>query len=441
VTRTLRTTWAMVNASSLVALSGTLALIVAGPLTPKPVRAMIPVAIAITFGVLATQVSRVLQVGIWRMLPDGFRTAFRAVATLVVALTLLFVALHSLTRGPDFLPGTPFGTLLVFYLYFSLFAFLLVLGMGRRLPPLLLGVLFFPCILALGFAMRAFRDVPAFWMGSAAICTLLWVVGSFGNFRAPNYSRREIGWDKALTTILARADRTLTLESSAARRVLRQGSSALGNVSTAIVILSLIALMQHATVGRLKDIPFLFFVAMPILCVGIFAAFHGSKFGLPAKRLWLLWAPSRAQLFRLVERVVVRDVCFVAAASWAVIMALALSRGIEMDVVNALKLLVAGLGVATTLAYTGMLFTTAYRWWSALAFFAVGVFCLIQSHDWWFEALSVTHPDVDRVRSAHIFRPAWLVLAMSVIFVLRQVALARWKRLDWSHYRSSRKRT
>jgi hypothetical protein len=439
VNPTLRTAWAMLNLPSLVALLVALGAMASTPWGPKFFRVIIPIAIALCFALLATHISRVLRAGIWRLLPDGFPTAVRAVASIVLALSIVFGTIHRLI-APSLLGNVPLGTILALFIHLSLFGFVLLLGTGRNLPRLLIAFYFLPCVILLGIALDTFEDVPAFWIAGAAVCAVAWTIASFANIRAPNYPRRRSGWIAALGRALANADRTLAIDASPASRVLRLGSVGLGNVLGAILSIGLVALMQHATLGRLEVVPFHFFVLVPILLVGGFAAVHARLFAAPAKRLWLSWAESRRQIFRLVERTAIRDVCVVAVAGWASVVGLALLRGVEIDPVNSIKLLVTGLGVAITLAYAGMLHATAYRWWSRLLVIALGAFCLLESTDWWFAALGVGHPAAEMARSRHAFDPVWLAAALATILILRHVALARWKRIDWSHYRFSRSR-
>jgi hypothetical protein len=436
VTRSLRTLWALLNLPSLITLAIAIVLIARSPLEPKILTAMIPVLIAATFALLAAHISRVLQVGIWRLLPGGLNAAVRAVATIVLSLSLLFGTLNMLV-GDDLLPGVPLGTFLAYFIHLSLFGFLLLFGIGRQLPRLMCAFYFVPCTIALAFSLRTFEGAPVFWVAGAAICGVLWSVGAFANVRAPNHSHRTFAWLQAVETIFVRADRDLAVGASAAPRLLRLGGIGLGGVLVGIIILTFVSWSQHATMGRLMStpLPLRMFLVTPISLAALFVAFHASRFAVPARRLWLCWAQSRAHLFRLVERSVYRDAGVVAAAAWAGAFGFALLRGMDIAPSVALEALAAFVGAALTFACAGLIAATLPARWMKIAVAVVLIVAVSKVTNVWFAASGGAHGGIQP------HRLGYFAIASLGLVGLRTLAAARWKRIDWSHYRNSRKTT
>ncbi len=435
---TLRTAWAMLNVQTLLAIPLAFWVIAQMPTGVKIYEAMIPPAMAVVFGQLAVRIARVLQVGVWRLLPDGTRTAVRAIAFIVVALSLLFGSVYRWV-APAALANVPIGTILAVFTHLSLLGFLLLLGIGRQLPRFFVTLYIFVCAVSLGVTLTFLRDIPAFWIGSAALCAAAWIYGSVAGFRAPNYSRRRFSWDVSVETLVARTEGQFAITAKPAWRLLRSGRAVFSNVLVATIVFVLMALMQRSTMGRSGTVPLVMFLYVPFAGVAIFAAFHASLFGAPAKRLWLCWADSRAELFRLVERMAIKDICVVAAAACAAVIGFALMRGDEINPIGALKMLVAGVGIAITLGYVGMLFATAHAWWSRMLLFALAACCVIQVTQWWLTGFGTTHLGVTESQSPPFVLTYRIVFAMLAIVALRYAAAARWKRIDWSHYRSTRK--
>ncbi len=429
---TLRTAWAMLNAQSLAFIAMMSILIAAMPQDEKLFRKLLAGAIGVSFGTLAVHVSRVLAVGMWRILPDGPRTAVRAVGLIVVALSVLLGGLD-MRAAPTLLAEVPFGTALALFIHLSLYGSLLLLCIGRQLSQLIIGLYLLPCGISLIVTTSVFENAPAFWFAGAALCAAGWAYAAFAGIRAPSYSRRRFAWDLRLERFLARIDSRVSIGDSPARALLRSGRAGSTRMLIAIAVLTLVALMQHVTVGRLNVMPLLFFLVLPIMGTGIFAAVYALAFAEPAKRLWLRWAESRAELFRLVERMAIRDVCLVAAVSCAIVTALAASRGLDIALTDGLRILVASVGVAITLAYVGLLFRALESRWAKICGLALAAIGVIAGTHWWLAAFGVTRTGFAGLRLPQL---AVVLLALAA---LRYAAAARWKRIDWSHYRSTRK--
>ena len=89
MTPTLRTIWAMLNAQSLVLIALTCFVLARMPESANIHRIVLVMAVFAGLAALGSRVARVLEVGVWRVLPDGRRTAARALGFIVAALSVL----------------------------------------------------------------------------------------------------------------------------------------------------------------------------------------------------------------------------------------------------------------------------------------------------------------------------------------------------------------
>jgi hypothetical protein len=431
VSPTLRTTWAMLNVQSLALIAVTCFALARMPADANIHLIVFNMLVFAGLAMLGARVARVLEVGVWRVLPDGRRTAIRALGLIVAALSVLFGALFR-WAAPEFLGDLPLGMTLVIFINLSLFGFLLLLGMGRQLPRLFV----FVYLLFFGFAFLVtsleFRDVAAFWIGGSGLCAAAWIYASLASFRAPTYSRRRFAWDIGVENLLVLADRGLATSGSPARKLLRAGRTGSANLLIVVLVVGLVSAAQGFALGRLPLPDVHFLLGVPVTFVAIFAVVLASQYARPARQLWLRWADSRTELFRLVERMAVADVCIVAGAALAITTGIAIYQGFEITLVVAFKLLVACFGLAITQAYVGLIFAATHSRWVRALVVGLAVFGVLKGTDWWLIAFGASRAD-----DAGIFAllPIGLVLAL---VMLRQVALACWRRIDWSHYRPSR---
>lgn len=431
-----RTAWALLNLRSLAMLviaCWMLAQVPAGPAIYEPLTSG---ALAGALGLLATHIARVLAVGVWRVLPNGSRTVAQAIACIVVALSLLVGTLLRFA-APDLLADIPLGSVLAVFIHLTLFGFLLLLGIGRQLPRFFSLLYLIACAVSLSITTVTFRDTPSFWMGGTALCTGAWLYASIAGFRPPNYSRRRFAWDVGVETLLARAGRKALPHQSPALTLLRSGRTGSVSVFIAILVVVIMAVMQHTTMGRLPMVPFMTFLAAPMIGVAIFACFHAARFAPAAKLLWLRHGGSRAELFRLVERTAMRDACLLGLVTCAAVTGLALLRG-AITPADALKLLVPCVGIPLTLGYVGLLLSAVHRTWGKIVVLAVGVFCVDQAPSWLLTAAGASQHGIADVESPALAPAIRLALALLTIFAIRYVAAARWRRVDWSYYRTAR---
>jgi len=437
VNPTLRTTWAMLNAQTLAAIALAVVVLVRFQENPRLYTIFVNMLLWTGLVIFGGHVSRVLEAGIWRTLPGGRRIATRALGLIVAALSVIFGALFH-WAAPAFFADLPLGMTLQIFINLSVFAFLLLLGMGRQLPRLFVVVYMILFGVALIFTSVLFRDVPAFWYGATAACAALWMYASLADLRAPHYSRRRFAWDVGIGTLLARADRGLSIGVSPARVMLRAGRAGLGPILIASCAFVLVAFSQHITMGRLPTVPLAMFLFVPFAGVAIFAAHHALRFAAPAKRLWLCWAESRAGVFRLVERMAIQDIGIVSTAAWTAVTGFALLRGVEIAPLDALKMWVACLGVAVTFVYVGLLYSTVHVWWAKVLLFAAGAIGVAHLSNWWLIAFGTSHLGFPGEPPTQLALSMYFALALLALAVLRFAAAARWKRIDWSHYRSKR---
>jgi hypothetical protein len=431
VSPTLRTIWAMFNVQSLALIALACFVLVRMPAAPNISRIVLTMLICAGLAVLGSRVARVLEVGVWRVLPDGRRTAMRALGLIVAALSVLFAGLFR-WAAPEFLADLPLGMTLVIFINLSLFGFLLLLGMGRQLPRLF--VLVYLLFFGVSFMLTSihFRDVPAFWIGGAMLCAATWIYASLSDLRAPAYSRRRFAWDLGVANFLALADRGLATSGSPARMLLRSGRSGAANLLIVVLIVVFVAASQASTLGRLPLPDAQLLLAVPLLFVAIFAVVLANQYARPAKQLWLRWADSRTELFRLVERMAVADVCIVAGTALAVTMGVAAYQGFEITLVMAFKLLIASFGFAATQAYVGLILAATHARWVRAFVVALAVIGVLKGTDWWLVAFGAWSADGAGVAAPEMIG---VLLALAIV---RQVALGCWQRIDWSHYRSSR---
>jgi hypothetical protein len=432
----LRTAWAMLNIKSIAMFAIAIPMLASVPVSPQVVQPLATSAIGAAFGMLATHIAGVLAVGVWRVLPDGSRTVSRAIAGIVAVLSLVFGTLFHLA-APGVLEDMPFGTVLAVFIHVSSFGFLLLLGIGRQLPRFFTLLYLIACSASFGITTATLGDIPAFWIGGAALCAAAWIYASVAGFRSPNYSRRRFAWDVGLETLAARADRPSSPGRSPALALLRSGRAGSFNVLIAVIVIVLVAVSQHMTIGRLGMVPLLMFLAMPLTGISIFASFHAARFAPGAKCLWLRHTDSRAELFGLVERTAIRDVSLVAATGWAVLAGLAVVRGVAIGPIDALKLLVAFVGAPVTLVYVGLLLSSAYGTWAKVLTIVLAIGCTVQAPGWWLGTVGGSHLVAAGGETA-TGKAVRFALALLAIVTLRYVAASRWKRLDWSHYRALR---
>lgn len=423
---TLRTIWAMLNAQSLVLIALTCFVLARMPESANIHRIVLVMVVFAGLATLGSRVARVLEVGVWRVLPDGRRTAARALGLIVAALSALFGGLFALFAN------LPPGITLLIFINLSLFGFLLLLGMGRQLPRLFVFVYLLLFGFSLFFTSLMFRDVPAFWIGGAALCASAWMYASVSNLRVPAYSRRRFAWDLSVENLMALADRGLATSGSPTRKLLRSGRTGSANLLIVIIVVALVSAFQGFALGRLPLPNVHFLLGLPLTFVAIFAVILANQYARPAKQLWLRWADSRAELFRLVERMAIADVCSVAGAALGVTTGMAVYQGFEITFVVACTLLIACVGLAIMQAYVGLIFSATHsRWVRALAV-GLAVVGVVKGTDWWLVSFGASR-EGDAGFSAPLF-----VGVMLALVTLRCVALACWKRIDWSHYRSSR---
>jgi hypothetical protein len=427
MTPTLRTIWAMLNAQSLVLIALTGFVLARMPESANIHRIVLVMAVFAGLAALGSRVARVLEVGVWRVLPDGRRTAARALGLIVSALSVLFGSLFAV------FVDLPLGTALPIFINLSLFGFLLLLGMGRQLPRFFVFVYLIFFGLSLFFTSLLFRDIPAFWIGGTVLCAAAWIYASLTSFRAPAYSRRRFAWDLNIENLLVLADRGLATSGSPARKLLRSGRTGAANLVIVMLVVALVSAFQGFALGRLPLPNAHLLLGLPLTFVAIFAVILANQYARPAKQLWLRWAASRAELFRFVERMAMADVCIVAGAALAVTTGLAVYQGFEISLVVSFKLLIACFGLAITQAYVGLILAATHSRWARAFVVGLAVIGVLKGTDWWLVAFGASREGGD----TGLFAPL-LIGVMLALVTLRHVALARWRRIDWSHYRSSR---
>jgi hypothetical protein len=424
--------WAMLSWQSLGLIALACFVMLRLPMSENLFQLALNMLISAGLAMLGSHVSRVLEVGVWRFLPEGRRTATRALGLIVAALSVLFGGLFRWV-APEFLADVPLGMTLPIFSSLSVFAFLLLVGMGRQLPRyfVVLYLLIFGITVIL--TSLTFRGAFAFSLGSAALCAVVWIYASLTNLRAPAFSRRRFAWDLNFEDFLALADRGLSTGGSPVRKLLRSGRTGGGNLFVAVVVIALIAGFQGFTLGRLPMPDPKLLLAAPLSFAAIFATVLANQYARPAKRLWLCWANSRTELFRLVERMAWGDVCIVASVACSVAMGIAVYRGYDLTRVVALKLLIASVGLAITQAYVGLIYSAMHSRWMRLLVALLTAIGVLYGTGLWLAAFGAS----DAAGAG--FAVPQLVAVLLVLVSLRYLALAAWRRIDWSHYRTAKK--
>jgi hypothetical protein len=364
---------------------------------------------------------------VWRILPAGRRTAIRALGLIVVALSVLFGGLFALFAD------LPLGMTPVIFINLSMFAFLLLLGMGRQLPRFFVVVYLLVVGVSFFFTSILFQDSPAFWVGGTALCAAIWIYASLTSSRAPTYSRRRFAWDLSFENLLVLADRGLSTGGSPVRKLLRSGRTGGANLCIATIVVAVIAAVQGFLFDRVPIPSPSLLLAETMIIAAISATILANQYARPARQLWLRWADSRAQLFRLVERMVVGDVCIVAGTGCAVALSVAASRGYDLSLVVSFKLLVASFGLVITQAYIGLIFAAMHsRWIRSLVGLLAGIGVLFGTSLW------LLAFGASGAAGAGFVMPK-LITALLAMIALRYLALASWRDIDWSHHRSAKK--
>jgi hypothetical protein len=414
----------------LMALSGFV--LIRWPLGENLTPIVLNMVIGAGLAALGGHVARVLEVGVWRILPAGRRTAIRALGLIVVALSVLFGGLFR-WAAPEFFADVPIGLALPIFINLSVFALLLLLGMGRQLPRLFVVVYLLVVGLSFFFTSILFNDSPAFWVGGAALCAAIWIYASLTSSRAPTYSRRRFAWDLSFENFLVLADRGLSTGGSPVRKLLRSGRTGGANLCIATVVVAVIAAFQGFLFGRVPIPSPSLLLAETMIIAAISATILANQYARPARQLWLRWADSRAQLFRLVERMVVGDVCIVAGTGCAVALSVAASRGYDLSLVASFKLLVASFGLVITQVYIGLIFAAMHsRWIRSLVGLLAGIGVLFGTSLW------LLAFGASGAAGAGFVMPK-LITALLAMIALRYLAFASWRDIDWSHYRSAKK--
>lgn len=429
---TLRTTWAMLNWQTLGLIALACLVLIRLPMGDDLHRIALNMSAWAGLAMFGSNVCRVLEVGVWRMLPEGRRTAIRALGLIVVALSALFGGL-SRWAAPEFLADAPLGMTLPIFISLSLFAFLLLVGMGRQLPRFFVFV--YLLISGITFILMSFtiRGAPAFSLGGVALCAAIWIYASLTTLRAPAFSRRRFAWDLTFENFLALADRGLSTGGSPVRKLLRSGRTGGGNLFVAVLVIAMIVAFQGFTLGRLLMFDLKLLLAVPLSVAAIFATVLANQYARPAKQLWLRWADSRAQLFQLVERMVIGDVCIVASVACSVAMGIAAYRGYDLTRVVAFKMLLASFGIAITQAYVGLIYSAMHAVWKQLLVGVLTGVGVVFGTSLWLSAFGASGA------AGAGFAVPRLVTVLLALVALRYLALASWRRIDWSHYRSRKK--
>jgi len=432
VSPTLRTSWAMLSWQALGLIALACLVLIRLPMGDDLHRIALNMLISAGLAMFGSHVTRVLEVGVWRVLPEGRRTAIRALGLIVVAFSALFGGLCR-WAAPEFLEDVPLGMTLPIFISLSVLAFLLLVGMGRQLPRFIVVVYLLISGVVFILMSLTFRGAPALSLGVAALCAAIWIYASLTHLRAPAFSRRRFAWDLTFEDYLALADRGLSTGGSPVRKLLRSGRTGGGNLFIAVVVIALIAAFQGFTLGRLPMPDPRLLLAVPLSFAAIFATVLANQYARPAKQLWLRWADSRAELFRLVERMVWGDVCIVAGVACSVAMGIAVFRGYDLTRVVAFKLLIASFGIAITQAYVGLIYSAMHaRWTKILAGVLTGIGVLYGT-GLWLAAFGASDA------AGRGFAVPQLVAVLLALAALRYFALAAWRRIDWSYYRSAKK--
>jgi hypothetical protein len=424
----LRTAWALVSWPTLAMIAVACALMALIPTGEKIFEALIPLPLLVGIGLLSSRISRVLEVGVWRMLPDGQRTVIRAVGFLVVAMSLLFGALYA-WAAPKVLEEVPLGTVLALFIHFSLLALLLLLGIGRQLPRGFTVIYLGVCIISLGNSLQYFQHQPALWIGGAIVCAAAWVFVSVVRLPTPHSSRRLFAFDHAALEFFARARRDIPSGPSPAAAALRAGTGGAATLLIASLIITIWAVMQHTTFGRIPALPFRLMIAMPLSGAALAGILLSARYARAMRAVWMRWGNSRAEAFGLCERMARVESATVAFIACAVVIGLVAARGAPLPLLDSLKMFAASLGVAMLATYVGLAFSTLHVRWHIAAGM---VFCAAVAFigtGWWLRALGARGPEIGPVNLS------WTTFLLLAIVVMRYVALFRWKRIDWSHFR------
>ena len=425
----LRTAWALVSWPTLLMIAIACTLMALMPTGEKIFELLIPFPLFLGIGLLSSRISRVLEVGVWRMLPDGQRTVIRAVGLLVVALSLLFGSLYA-WAAPKALEEVPLGTVLALFVHFSLLALLLLLGIGRQLPRLFTALYVAVCAISFGNALTHLQHRPALWIGAATLCTVAWVYVSIARLPMPQSSRRQFAFDLAVGEFFARARREVPSAPSPAVAALRAGHGGSTTLLIATLIVTLWAVMQHITFGRLAEpLPFHAMLGMPLSGAAMAGIVLAARYARAMRALWMRWGNSRAEAFGLCERMARVEAVTVAIIACAVVTGLVAFRGTPLPLLASLKMFAASVGIALLATYIGLAFYTLTVRWQIVAGMAFCTAVAIIGTAWWLRAFGARGPEIGSIA---LPRTALLLLA---IVVMRYVALLRWKRIDWSHYR------
>ncbi len=432
----LRTTLALLSWPPVLLLALSCGLTVLVQMGPKIYGAALPFALIFCISMLALRIARVLEAGVWRLLPGGYQAAVRATALVVLLMSLTLGATY-MWAAPKTMRFVPAWPLVALFIHFSVLGLMLLMGIGQRLPRVFPILCVAICTISFGILTR-FRGIAWPWFTAVAVFATIWLYASFGTphwLRSEN-ARRWLNFEALLAGVRARTNFHFATLSSPARALLRTRQSA-SFLSLPVAALAMIVWLANyhlvIGVGRvLGNYRALFGGASWMLsCVMLVLA---QRYAAPSRSLWLRWGDSRAQIFRLAERQMLLDAFFLGAFTWYVAILFGMQAGLPVEPIMTMKLFVACVAVGLIPGYLGMIWSTCHTWWQkALALAPIALTLTRLSNQWVF-ALGI--------RANWNFPVLWdlFVLFSLGVVAFRFIAAWRWKRLDWAHFRSIRRK-
>ncbi|HEV7608092.1 MAG TPA: hypothetical protein VGO61_12180 [Steroidobacteraceae bacterium] len=433
----LRTAWTLLSVPAVLVLACAYGFLWLMPLAPKfPLQGLAGLSIIVGLAMLAMRIAKVLDTGVWRLLPNGFRTIIRAIGLIMLVITLLPGRIGD-RAVPGPLSGVPFGGLFANVIVLTLLSVLLLAGIGRRVPRLVILAYLFGCFVALHYLVAAFAGNPPFWFASAGLCAAAWLYASFGKLpflRADTLWRRLHDRPASSTVAFARI-RMPFIADSPARVLLRSRRGArTGLPFAALIVVSWAAFQQLIVGGRIGSGDFIF-IYPSVLWVTVFLVVVVSEHvGAAARTLWLRWGDSRRELFRLAERMLFLDATILCTIAWGTVTLFAWLRGIPIDAPGALKMLAAHISAAVAAIYLALAFSTFHAWWQKVICAVLGVGAVTLLSFRWLDAFGESSKAIGRVE------PELLLVLFLILLALRTLASWRWKGIDWIYFRQIRRK-
>lgn len=431
----LRTLRILVGLPVLLLFTAAWTLVALMPTGQKVIDSGLPIVVASFVGMLVMRIARIVEAGVWRLLPQGQRAVMRATAFIVLMVSLLLGTIW-MRAAPNFAGQVPLLPVLALYIHFSLLTLPLVLQTGQHVKRWMVVAYILACLFLFMLSIASsLREVAWVWYCASALSAALWLAGSFGKLPLGFVSRmlrRVTDLERLMAPPFANLNPRFATRIAPADAVLRaRWSTVYLGLPVAALVLVGWAAYEHffMSTSGFPDRRSRAFGSESWMLSAVMLVLT-QRYTAPARSLWLRWGDSRAQIFRLVERAVAIDALLLGGLAWLTVTLFAMQRGLAPTPGFALKTFAGCVVVCFVPAYLGLIWSTLHDWRQRMV--AIAAIAVTLGYLWsqWLFTLGI--------RNWHSFSldSNRLVMLLLVVVAVRAVAAWRWRTIDWIHLRT-----